>query len=172
MIDKRKIVQGKAWWHVWRELKPKDYDIHFKSFKLERLSSRRTHIFSKASMSCSSRTRADLTSSSCSSKACTTSSCSTWWVSIWDNDCSNWTSLVCRSTVLNLILSSLVFKDAFSCDASERRNWTSTSCRIKITGLGPLQDFQPYYKFHLLQLMEGCCLQKDSKACLEEHLLA
>ena len=138
MIDKRKIVQRKAWWHVWRELKQNNYDIHFKSFKLELLSSRRAHIFSKASISWSSRTGVELTSSSCSSKVCTTSSYSTWWVSIWDNDCSNWTISVYRSTILNLLVSSLVFKDAFSCDASERRNWTSASRRIKITRLGHL----------------------------------
>ena len=100
LIDKRKIVQRKAWWHVWRELKQKDYDIHFKSFKLELLSSRRAHIFSKASISWSSRTGVELTSSSCSSKVCTTSSYSTWWVSIWDNDCSNWTSSICRTAIL------------------------------------------------------------------------
>ena len=138
LIDKRKIVQRKAWWHVWRELKQKDYDIHFKSFKLELLSSRRAHIFSKASISWSSRTGVELTSSSYSSKACTTSPYSTWWVSIWDIDCSNWTSSVCKTAILDLTVSSSVFKDAFSCDASKRRNSTSASRQIKITRLGHL----------------------------------
>ena len=139
LIDKRKIVQGKAWWQVWTELKQKYYNIHFKSFKLEWLSSKRAHIFPKASISWFSRTGVDLTSSSCSSRTCTTSSCSTWWDSIRGNDCSNWASSVHRSATLNLIVWISAIKDIVLWDASARRSSMSASCWIRLTGLDPSQ---------------------------------
>ena len=103
-------------------VKTKRLHIHFKSFKLEQLSSRRAHIFFKASISWSLRIGADLTFSSCSSRTCTTSSCSTWWDSIRGNDCSNWASSVHRSATLNLIVWISAVKDIVLWDASARRS--------------------------------------------------